>query len=257
MEVDDCIYPDDIHCKLSFDNDKPSPKKIFYKLGDFENLCKYISQESRRYAMENGRKFDLDGKDVEVFFGILFYMGLVKLPSIRDYWRSDELGQLFIKFHMTRDRFEEIWRNLHFSDNNDISTEEDKARKVRPIISNLNFCYQNDAENEARQSIDELMIKFKGHLQMKQYIKNKPIKWGFKVWERCRASSAYLYEFDIYTGRKNQPEFGLGEQVVLQLTRSLQNSNVRIFCDNYFASPALCTALLNNGIYLTGVVRPN
>ena len=35
---------------------------------------------------------------------------------------------------MTRDRFEEIWRNLHFSDNNDISTEGDKARKVRPII---------------------------------------------------------------------------------------------------------------------------
>ena len=156
-------------------------------------------------------------------------MGLVKLPSIRDYRRSDELGQLFSKFHMTRDRFKEIWRNLHFSDNNDISTEGDKARKVRPIISHLNFCYQNGAENEALQSIDGHMIKFEGHSQMKQYIKNKPIKWGFKVLERCGASSVYLYEFDIYTGRKNQPELGLGDQVVLQLTRSLQNSNVRIF----------------------------
>ena len=85
MEVDDCVYPDDIRCKLSFNNDKPLPKKFFfYKLGDFENLCKYISQESRRYSMQNGRKFDFDGKDVDVFFGILFYMGLVKLPSIRD-----------------------------------------------------------------------------------------------------------------------------------------------------------------------------
>ena len=64
---------------------------------------------------------------------------------------------------------------------------------------------------------------------MNQYITNKPIKWGFNVWERCGASSAYLYKFDNYTGRKNQPELGLGEQVVLQLTRSLQNSNVRIF----------------------------
>ena len=35
MEVDDCIYPDDIRCKLSFDNDRPSPKKGFYKLGEF------------------------------------------------------------------------------------------------------------------------------------------------------------------------------------------------------------------------------
>ena len=30
MEVDDCIYPDDIRCKLSFDNDRPSPKKFFF-----------------------------------------------------------------------------------------------------------------------------------------------------------------------------------------------------------------------------------
>ena len=29
MEVDDCIYPDDIRCKLSFDNDRPSPKPFF------------------------------------------------------------------------------------------------------------------------------------------------------------------------------------------------------------------------------------
>ena len=65
---------------------RPSPKNVFfYKLGDFENICRYTSQESRRYAVQNGRKFDLDGKDVEEFFGILFYMGLVKLPSIRDY----------------------------------------------------------------------------------------------------------------------------------------------------------------------------
>ena len=163
--------------------------------------------------MQNGRNFDVDQTDVEVFFGILFYMGLAKLPSIRDYWRGDELvWQLFVQYHMTRDRFEEIWRNLHFSDNND------KSRKVRPIVAHLNFCFQNGAQNEACQSIGE-MIKFKGHSQMKPYIRNKPIKWGFKVWQRCGATSGYLYEFDIYTGRKNQPEFGLGEQVVLQLTK--------------------------------------
>ena len=201
---------------------------FFYKLGDVQNLCKYIAQESRRYALQNGGNFDVDQKDVEVFFGVLFYMGLAKLPSIRDYWRGDELGQLFVQYHMTRDRFEEIWRNLHFSDNNDKSTEDDKARKDRSIVAHLNLCYQNGAQNEACQSIDEHMIKFKGHSQMKQYINNKPIKWGFKVWQRCGASSVYLYEFDIYTGRKNQPEFGLGEQVVLQLTKSLQNSKIKI-----------------------------
>ena len=92
-------------------------------------------------------------------------MGLVKLPSIRDYWRSDEVGQLFVQWHMTRDRFEEVWRNLHFSDNNDNSTEGDKAGRIRPIIAHLNFCYQNVADNEACQIIDEHMIKSKATLE--------------------------------------------------------------------------------------------
>ena len=32
----------------------------------------------------------------------------------------------------------------------------------------------------------------------------------------------YLYEFDIYTGRKETTEFGLGESVVLQLIEKLK-----------------------------------
>ena len=61
--------------------------------------------------------------------------------------------------------------------------------------------YQRCAKNTSKQSIDKHMIKFKGKSSMKQYIKNKPIKWGFKVWQLCDSLSGYLYEFDLYTGR--------------------------------------------------------
>ena len=74
MGVDDCYLPLMIFAVnyLSTTIDLHQ-KTFFYKLGDFENLYGYISQESRRYAVQNRRKFDLDGKEVEVFFGILFY----------------------------------------------------------------------------------------------------------------------------------------------------------------------------------------
>ena len=229
----------------------------FYELGDFAALCQFIARESTRHATQNGSTIELSGKDIEEFFGILYYTGLVKLPKIRDYWRTDEIGSIFVQSHMTRKRFEEIWKNLHFSDNNDRSLDGDKARTVRPIISHLNFCYQDAAMNEEHQSVDEHMIKFKGRSQMKQNIKNKPVKWGFKMWQRCGAASGYLYEFDLYTGRKDRPELGLGEQVVLDLTKKLEKSYVKIFCDNYFTSPSLCLSLLNSGIYLTGVVKNN
>ena len=47
---------------------------------------------------------------------------------------------------------------------------------------------------------------------MKQHIRNKPVKWGFKLWCRCDAVSGYLYQFDMYTGRKSDTEHGLGQR---------------------------------------------
>ena len=81
------------------------------------------------------------------------------------------------------------------------------------------------------QSIDERMIKFKGR-HMRQYIKSKPVKWGFKMWMRCGATSGYTYEMDMYVGKKIRIEVGLGENVVLDLTNSLIGTCCRIFMDN-------------------------
>ena len=93
-------------------------------------------------------------------------------------------------------------------------------------------------ESEAEQSVDEHMIKFKGRNIMRQHIKNKPIKWGFKMWYRWAPKTGYLYEMDIYTGKKESTEFGLGESVVLQLTEKLNGSFAKIYCDNFLHRPS-------------------
>ena len=89
--------------------------------------------------------------------------------------------------------------------------------------------------------IDEYMVKFKCRSGMKQYIKSKPIKWGFIFWFRCSSNSGYLYQMDIYLGRKQTPEFNLrhGEEVVLQLTKDLERSSCTVYFGNYFKSPKL------------------
>ena len=98
------------------------------------------------------------------------------------------------------------------------------SRPVMPVIDHLNLKFSKVLSNDSEQSIDEHMVKFKGRSGMKQYIKSKPIKWGFKFWFRCSSKSGYLYQMDIYLGRKQTPEFnlGLGEEVVLQLTKDLE-----------------------------------
>ena len=52
---------------------------------------------------------------------------------------------------------------------------------MRPVIDHLNSNFSEELWNDSEQSIDENRMKFKGRSGMKQYIKSKPIKWGFKV----------------------------------------------------------------------------
>ena len=65
------------------------------------------------------------------------------------------------------------------------------------------------------------MVKFKGRESKKQYVKKKPIRWGFKIWYRCASETGYLYQFDLYLGKKESTEEILGPAVVLKMAESL------------------------------------
>ena len=119
-------------------------------------------------------------------------MAINKLPTIAEYWRVDNLiGNDGIQNTMIRNRFCEILQNLHFADNRK-DDKTDKAFKMRPVIDQLNSKFSEVLSNNSEQSSDEHMVKFKGRSGMKQYIKSKPIKWGFKFWFHCSKKSDYL-----------------------------------------------------------------
>ena len=124
-----------------------------------------------------------------------------------------------------------------------------------PVLDHFNKHFRDAREPSQYQSIDEHMIKFKGHTAMKQYIKNKPIKWRFKLWCRCDSETGYLYQFDLYVGKKTNPEKGLGEGVVLQLYEPIFDIGVRVFFDNFFNSPTLQIDLLERNVLACGTVR--
>ena len=64
---------------------------------------------------------------------------------------------------------------------------------------------------------------------------------------------------DVYLGGKQTPEFnlGLGEEVVLQLTKDLERSFCTVYFDNFFNSPKLIEKLFQKSIYGIGTVRAN
>ena len=73
------------------------------------------------------------------------------------------------------------------------------------MIDHLNLRFSEVLSNNSEQNTDEHIVKFKGRSKIKQYIKLKPIKWGFKFWFRCSSKSDYLYQMDIYLEKEQSP----------------------------------------------------
>ena len=114
-----------------------------------------------------------------------------------------------------------------------------------------------------RQSIDERMVKFKGHNSLKQYIKNKPVKWGFKFWVRADSITGYVFAIKLYSGKGSGyvqgslSNISFGASVILCMSRGLIDSGCELYFDNYFNSPELMITLHSYGIKAVGTVRKN
>ena len=113
------------------------------------------------------------------------------------YW-SSQLRQENIASYMTCNRFEEILMIFHLSDNElqpkPGSSIYDKLYKVRVFLSSLQESFKKYADPETHMCVDEQMIPFKRQHSLKVYIKNKPSKWGYKVWVLAGAS-VYIQDF--------------------------------------------------------------
>ncbi len=120
---------------------------------------------------------------MKAFIGILILIGIIKLPRLEMYWshKYPLITTPSIAAIMPRVRFEQLFRFFHFSIN---STEPlivpvaDRLVKVRKFLDLITAQFEKLYNMHQECSIDEAMIKFKGRLGFKQYLKDKPIKWG-------------------------------------------------------------------------------
>ena len=192
---------------------------------------------------------------MKAFFGINFIMGISKLPSLDNYWSTGKcIGNEKIQNVMTRTRFQSILQNTHFS-NNDNDDKTDISYKIRPVIEHLNKVFTKSLSNNPFESVDKHMCKFKGRSSMKQYIKNKLIKWSFKYLYRCDNETGYVHQLELYQGRKEKRKLNLGSSVVLDLCQVLKDTYCHAFFNDFFNSPTLIQKLDDNGLYGLGTAH--
>jgi hypothetical protein len=118
---------------------------------------------------------------------------------------------------------------------------------------------------EQNLSHDEAMIKYFGKSGLKQAIRNKPIRFGFKAWCLCTVSG-YVVVFDLYQGKgvgqskaENIATVGAAGATLLDLVDLLpeekRNLAYHFFGDNFFSSLKLVDELAASNYFYTGTIR--
>ena len=243
------------------------PVEYFRYYFDDEFLAAIVEQTNLRSVQHDGVSMQLNIQELKTFLGILIYMGIVKLPSYVDYWASASRVPQVADL-MGVKRFGKIRVMLHFADNTQPS-ETDRMWKVRPVLDHIRKKCRDLEQEESEVSIDEAMILYKGKKagNLRQYIKNKPHKWGFKFF-MLASINGLIYDFFPYTGANTfqdlgltieEEMFGVGAKVVIALCKSIKNpEHTKVCFDNYFTGVPLL-AYLKREMQLSaiGTVRKN
>lgn len=246
--------------------DFETPLQYFLWFFD-DDLLQHIVEEMHKFSVQknSSKPFTITTNELKKFIGVCLIMSLAPLPNIRMYWAS-ELGIPLIMQTMSLNHFKKICQFLHFNDNSTQppsgSPGYDRLHKIRPILETLRKKCQSVPKREAL-SIDEQMCATKASNLLRQYLPNKPHKWGYKLLVLCD-DRGFAYDFEIYSGMENAPELrlstepdlGASSNIVVRLARSIpKNQNFKLFFDNYYTSPELIAFLAKEGIQSLGTVN--
>jgi len=145
--------------------------------------------------------FITNEKLFEGFLGASSYMGVYNFDDAKDYWVYEH-GPRFIQNNISRGQYLNHLRFLHIPEDN----ESPCLKKFNWLLKRLKANFKKLWNPGVYNTIDEAMIRSKSPFSgYRVYMPAKPIKWGIKVW-MIVDNDGYIYDFDIYTGKKGNIE---------------------------------------------------
>ncbi|KAG1709489.1 hypothetical protein DVH05_028647 [Phytophthora capsici] len=216
---------------------------------------------------------DVTARELCVFIGLLVARTISpNKEKLQHHWKSTDEGAIprgRFGIYMPRDRFMHISRNLHFSSNSDPRATSDRAWKLRPVIDSLQERFKLGYNPPPVMVFDEAMLPSRSSFnRMRVYMKDKPHKWGTKLFMLCCSSTAYCIRFEVYCGKKQT-----GVNVASTDTKSGPAAVIRnlievfgsdgsdekrlVVTDRFYTSPSLAMQLLALGFYSIGTIMTN
>lgn len=177
-----------------------------------------------------------DFYEIMLVIGCYLVMSFNRVPEMQMYWsRHKSLRNETIASAISRDRFLLISSKLYFNEPRKPEGAS-KTYYMDEMVNCLKYTFQKARSDSTYQAIDESMVKCKARTSLKQYMKNKPVDLGVKMWGRCDSDTGYCYDFNIYAGKELANVSGtLGERVVNTLCSTIRKGeDVAVVVDRFF-----------------------
>lgn len=245
----------------------------YFQLFVGDDLLSHIVEETNRYADQHiansadpspssrvTRWKPVNVDELKVFIALIFSMGLVQKISIQDYWSQDEV--LLTPFQtklMKRDYFLLLLKFLHFNDNRHFvprgSPGYDPLFKIRPVYDMIINSFYDAYQPKQHLSLDESTIGWRGNLHYRVYNPTKSNKFHIKAYVVTEATSGYVVQYQLYTGKSEHSDKGATYDVVWSLMHKFFNLGYKVYMDNYYSGVELFQDLLAQGTMAAGTIR--
>ena len=245
-----------------------NPQQIYERLVD-QDVISLIVRETNLYAQQctSSRTTrssspavwkPTNDEEIKKFLGLIIWMGLVKKGKIANYWSTNPLYKNEVAPSiMSRNRFQELLRYIHFADNVTIDPTDRRA-KILALVDLLQSKFQKLYTPEESIVIDESLVPWRGRLIFRQYIPSKAHKYGIKLFKLC-AGQGYCWSLQMYVGKNGTGgrEVGLTQRICEELTRGLRSEGRTLYIDNFYTSYPLARFMLAEKTHVVGTVRPS
>ena len=135
---------------------------------------------------------------------------------------------------------------------------DDKLAPIRNIYDKFVAACEANCTPGTGCTVDESLHRFRGKCSFKQYIPNKPGKYGINVYVLADSKTFYSISSKVYMGAgTHAPELPVPTQAVLDLVPSVSGTNRNIAIDNYYTSVSLAMKLKSRKLTLVGTLKKN
>lgn len=242
--------------------------KLFFPNQIVEHIVNCTNQQLTHIRINYERERDClptDFEEMNAFLGLLYLAGVKRAQHLNtlELWSSDGTAPEYFAATMSQRRFHTLLRAIRFDDRTTRveRNKEDNLAAIRYVFDEfVQKCVNNYTLGEYI-TIDEMLDAFRGRCRFRQYIPNKPAKYGIKIYAVVDARMFYTHNLEIYAGKQPDGPYKLqndAKSVVKRLLVHVYKTGRNVTVDNYFTSVELANDLYtDNRLTLVGTLRKN